>query len=533
MKYVQQVRGRWVARMTVPDELRPILNLRELVEPLDGDKRQAERQALGVLNRFHATIDEAREAYMAGLPTLSSAAKHHYRAEMEADDRAREHGDPDPDFARLSRSRYAQRLRRAVADEVERDEIEALIGYAADTLGQKGLLPDVPRPALLRALAEVQLEALARFEERDAGRVALADPKHPLLTAPDPQPLTTPQPAPEGGLTLSKLLEAFHAERGAGGRTLAPKTMEEHKVAVRMLTEYLGGDVPVRSITKAQMIGYKQALLKTPTRYAQRFPGLNLPQAIKANAKRAEPFETLDPQTINMKWLSHLSSLMQWGEKNDYLATNPAKGVRVDTGADAHRERSRVPFDAGDLKRIFGNPLFADPATYATKQWALLLALYTGARSSSELARLRVADLTTEQGVPVLYLSGASKNAHSVRHVPLHRDLIDMGFPAYVKRMKDKGADLLFPDWQPEDRINRWFLRTYLPAIGITDKRKVLHSFRHLLKTALARSGCSRELSDLLTGHKDQTVAAQYVHAAPLVRMKEALDEVTFDLPMI
>ena len=62
MKHVQHVGGRWIARMTIPDELRAILNMRELVAPLGTDKKQAERQALAVLNRFHAILDEAREA---------------------------------------------------------------------------------------------------------------------------------------------------------------------------------------------------------------------------------------------------------------------------------------------------------------------------------------------------------------------------------------------------------------------------------------------------------------------------------------
>ena len=86
MKHVQHVRGRWIARMTVPDELRAILNMRELVAPLGTDKKQAERQALAVLNRFHAILDEAREAYAANRPTLSSAAKMHDRQELDADD---------------------------------------------------------------------------------------------------------------------------------------------------------------------------------------------------------------------------------------------------------------------------------------------------------------------------------------------------------------------------------------------------------------------------------------------------------------
>lgn len=176
--------------------------------------------------------------------------------------------------------------------------------------------------------------------------------------------------------------------------------------------------------------------------------------------------------------------------------------------------------------------MFSDPETYETRQWAVLLALYTGARSSSELARLTLGDLREEQGVPVFDLSAATKNRRSKRLVPIHEDLIKLGLLNYAKRLRERGEPRLFPDWQPEDKVNRWFLRTFLPSLGITDRTKVFHSFRHNLKTELIRSGCTRELSDLIAGHEDQSAAAVYIHDAPVKRMKEALDKVNFKLPI-
>ena len=58
-----------------------------------------------------------------------------------------------------------------------------------------------------------------------------------------------------------------------------------------------------------------------------------------------------------------------------------------------------MPFTQQELERIFRDPMFSDPETYETRHWAVLLALYTGARSSSELARLTLGDLREEQGV--------------------------------------------------------------------------------------------------------------------------------------
>jgi hypothetical protein len=50
MKHVQHVRGKWIARVTVPEELREIIGKRELVEELPSEKSGRDRRALAVLN---------------------------------------------------------------------------------------------------------------------------------------------------------------------------------------------------------------------------------------------------------------------------------------------------------------------------------------------------------------------------------------------------------------------------------------------------------------------------------------------------
>ena len=93
-----------------------------------------------------------------------------------------------------------------------------------------------------------------------------------------------------------------------------------------------------------------------------------------------------------------------------------------------------------------------------------------------------------------------------------------------AKALKAAGGAKLFPTWEPEDKINRWFLRTYKKRVGINDSRKVFHSFRHNLKTALARYGVNRDVSDLITGHKDQSVGGIYISDQALT-MVQAMSE--------
>jgi integrase len=536
VKYVHFVRGRYIVRVTVPPELRGILGKRELAGNLGADKKVAGHRAHGVIAGFLARIDEAREQLEASKPTLSSLAKEYYRSELEADDRGRlELGQETVVGLNEGTLATMARYTRLVASgQLTGEPAEDWVGQLAELCHEKGMLPDVPRDELLKMLARVELDILAAIGARDRNAVSEPEPKSELLTAPEPEPLISAGSVPRkqaGGASLTAILKAFHKERTAGNRSLAEKTMDEHKVAVRMFEEFLSKDIPARSITRGDLLAYKQALLETPSRYAQRFPGLTLPQAIKANAKRKQPFSTLDPATINMKWLSHLSTIFRWASNNGYLDSNPADGVRVDEGH-GYKEPSRVPFSQGDLKRIFGSDLFKTKP-YETKQWALLVALYTGARSSSEIARIRLCDIYEEQGVPVIMLALASKNQHSKRLVPIHDDLVRLGFLDFVERLRRKSKERLFPDWDPEDKINRWFLRSYRAEVGINDRRKVFHSFRHTLKTALARYGVNRDISDLITGHKDQSVGGIYIGDASVTMVKamaEGLNRVDFDL---
>lgn len=537
IKHLHEIKGRFAVRVNVPAPFRGIVFAgdpgSELREWLGTDRKAAERAAPEVVARFYRRIDEAKAQLTASKPTLGTAAKHLYAAELAADDRERVAGGTTT-LRKLTAPHRATMLRMLVAGALRDDEAEAIMGDAADAVLAVGAADKtLPRIDLLKTLAEAQLEAMGRQEDRDSGKVALAAPASPLLQpeAPDaPVPVPSRPIAAQSGETIGELLALFHRERMAGGSSLAPRTMDEHKVAVRMFEEFWGQRVVARSITTADMRNYKNALIETPTNYTKRYPGMALPRAIAANKERANPLPTLNANTINDKWLSHISTILGWATKNGYLEYNPARGIKVDQGK-GYKEPSRVGYTGDDLKRVFGTPLFADPANYETRQWALLVALYTGARSSSEIRRIRFDDIYQEQGIWVFDLVEATKNVHSKRLVPIHKKLIDLGILKYVEHLKRKGKSKLFWDWEPEDKVNRWFLRTYKKHLGIDDSRKVFHSFRNTLKTALARLGTNRDVSDLITGHKDQSVGGIYIGDANVTMievMRDSLNRVDF-----
>ena len=205
-----------------------------------------------------------------------------------------------------------------------------------------------------------------------------------------------------------------------------------------------------------------------------------------------------------------------------------------------------MPFTPEDLKAIFGDRFARSRADFDEREWAVLIGLFTGMRAH-EIAQLDLASVRNERGILCFVVEDRTKTASSRRVTPVHRHLIALGLEARISTLAQAGHTKLFPKWcEWEERrlkratgraVNhsysqfypRWFNRTHLPAVGVVDSRKVFHSFRHTLKTALARAGVPRSISDDITGHDDSSAGGIYVHDTAIEVMKDAIDKVQFE----
>jgi len=318
---------------------------------------------------------------------------------------------------------------------------------------------------------------------------------------------------------------------------------------VRMFEEYLGEAKPIYSITRQDVRGFMRALSEAPANSAKRFPGMTLPQAIKANKARVSPFPLLNALTINDGYLSRLHSIFNWCIRNDVVQDNAATGIKVDTVKDKGKPAPVGYFSPSDLTKIFSAKRYDTSKPFDEQQWAELCALFTGARAS-ELAQIRLDSIRHERGSLVVAIEEETKNVASQRVVPIHSALIALGFEKRVAKLRASGATHLFPDWyrkgteakqraEASDKVTlnhhfprfipRAFKVTILPKVGVHDHRKKFHSFRHTFKTGLARAGVPRSMQDDLCGHADTSAGAGYVHGESVEAMKEAIEKLRFD----
>jgi len=179
----------------------------------------------------------------------------------------------------------------------------------------------------------------------------------------------------------------------------------------------------------------------------------------------------------------------------------------------------RPPWSPEDLQTLFSQPLFTNyelpKSTKAGKDaayWIPLIGLYTGARIS-EIAQLRVSDIYKQGAMSVIKISDEGldqkvKTNASVRAIPIHEELLRLGFLSYVGDMEAAKSVSLWPELRlrkdkPGGYISQWFSE-FRKASGITKKYPDFHSFRHSVRTIMSRAGVDPKVQDRITGHETQ-----------------------------
>lgn len=216
-------------------------------------------------------------------------------------------------------------------------------------------------------------------------------------------------------------------------------------------------------------------------------------------------------------YVAKIGEAFAWASRRGFMPINPAAGAVERKKKIKRAQDDRHEFNDETLLRIFSAPWFktgsgirAAGGTYWNFQphyyWLPLLALMAGGRLN-ELSQLHLSDIRCT-AVGTWYfdfnLDGAGKIAepdkrlktvNSIRQVPLHPLLIQLGLTRYVDALRTAGYDRLFPELR-FDRVKgygkqagQWFNEKYLgDNLKIPrDGKQTFHSFRHNLVTALGR----------------------------------------------
>lgn len=301
-------------------------------------------------------------------------------------------------------------------------------------------------------------------------------------------------------LPFSDVMEKYLASSPRPPRTANPMRAE----FLRFM-ETLGGDRPIGSISRADVVRYKERL----------------------QAKKQSPLTLI-------KHLSGLDALFKWAEVHAYTpAASPVKGLVPSKRQAKKQALKRQPFTDDELLLVLSSQEFLRQRMERSERyWLVLLLLFQICRRE-EAAQLYLKDIGEVDGVPFIQITAdekdqSLKNEGSKRRVPIHSSLIQLGFMQYVNSIRKARHQRLFPQLKSKgnngygDPVGKWFGRL-VSSLGLTDPRLVIHSLRHGGITKLHSAAVPVNIVETLVGHSAGNVHEQYVHKE-LISMKTLRD---------
>ena len=220
-------------------------------------------------------------------------------------------------------------------------------------------------------------------------------------------------------------------------------------------------------------------------------------------------------------------------------------------------KNSYLKFENSDLVALFESEAYrTQQFKTSSEYWLPLLALFTGARLN-ELCQLTASDIGLHDGVDTISIMDEDgkrlKNESSRRIVPIHAKLIKIGFLEYVSKIS---SGRIFPELSESKSKQGDFgkegtrkFTDYRRSVGVgTDtynvetkkwegaNKKVFHSFRSTLISALRKANVPKDRRTRLAGHQysdeqDSTYAGGDTSTMfDFATLKGDIDSVTYDV---
>jgi integrase len=321
----------------------------------------------------------------------------------------------------------------------------------------------------------------------------------------------------DAGLSVTEVAARWVEE---GAPTWTKRTRQDFEATVRMFVEVVG-DKPIKSVARTDARDFKDMLVKSPATMSRRHKGLTLPQAVKAGKDSPR----LAAMTVN-KYLAALAVLFSWSLMNGYVDLNPVVGLRV--ALDKRADKQRRPFTPDELRMVFA----ALDGKAGSALWLPLLGAFTGARLG-ELCQLEADDVRARDGVDVISINDEGdkelKAKSSVREVPVHPTLIELGFLDFVADARARGGGRLF------DVISTSYSKKFgrfRRALGVTGRDVGFHSFRHNVADRLRNAGVELEMRNAILGHAQSAMGARYGAGFSVAVLRAAIRKIDYDLDL-
>lgn len=311
---------------------------------------------------------------------------------------------------------------------------------------------------------------------------------------------------------ISILIQEYLEEHKAA---LARKTLSCYTTDLKIFLNNIE-DKPINQFTKQDFNQFRETLKTLP----------------KYNKAGKEPIAAQRANNI----ISNVSTFFKWCvDERDVLDKNFAQGRSLPKPKTDANERER--FSKEELQLIFSSETFIAPnASKLYNYWVPILAYYTGARLA-EISLLRNEDIYQSDekiwSISINEKYRTLKNKTSIRDIPIHDDVLKLGFIEYVQNCKKNCIFETFSaHGRHDDAIGKSFTRLK-KSLGF-GAGKVFHCFRNTFIDEAYQQGMDKALYKDYVGHsQDDVTHSVYASKASVHRLKEGLlDKMVFPISL-
>ena len=341
---------------------------------------------------------------------------------------------------------------------------------------------------------------------------------------------------------ISETIEKYCLENRVHWRA---KTEFENRFLLDLLVDILG-DRQIGSLTLEDNRRYKEAGLKLPKNRSKlpQYRDKSVNELIAMEIPQSEKFGARNA----LKYLSRARTFLTWARINGFMREEV--GSVLTYKLPERDKKRRLPFSQKELRKLICSPEYKKGLhRHDHHFWLPLLGMWTGARLN-ELCQLSVLDVRRLNNIWVISIRDGEdqqvKNETSIRDIPIHSKLIELGFLNFVTSQRKNGEHRLFSTLSRKrdgfgTNASKWFC-DYQERCGVSplDPKRELkgfHSFRHTVSTRLANStapGMHERVINQLLGHEKGTSESMqtYTHAINIKALKAAVEQIQYHIDL-
>ena len=551
-RYLVRIGHRWYCRIRWPKEVWGTLGSGSFKRSLGTeDRSEALLRLPAALQEFQNAVAKAKARQLEAAPrplgpgeiTLLVARWYEQaQAAFKPYSRPRQLGPAEREQRRQLIVRQEEQLDRK-REQLGEADYSTLVPIVDGLLSRAGLNVDRDDPSfgllcqtLMRAWIALEETALARMRGEFGHK-----PADPILDELREAKGLAGADAPTR--TLDDLIAAYEA---AKGDRWSQSTINAYKPVFRLLRDTLGSNRDVRSVDRDVARSVFEVVKGLPRALGRQKELADMPVPVAVAAAKALGLPTISAKSINDSYMALIVALFGWAATERWIEHNPFVSLRV--AEEVAPEDKRDAFTLEQLEVVFGGAPWATgdttPAGKPSLYWGPLLSLYHGLRIG-EVCGLLTDEVGEREGVPVINLKPNElrrlKNRMTRRYLPVHPELIRLGFLEYVQERRRAGDRQLFPEAKRDgnghygDHVTDWFGRLVaargLKGQGVNSGNLTLHSLRHSFEDALRRAGLWGSVeAAVLAGRKrgNDPVAAAYGNGYELKALRDCLAQVTY-----